>query len=88
MVFLIAAGLIGAAAGGALGYLTGGVGAVALGTGIGALAGVGAYGLGYALAGPRYGYPYPYPGGALPAYGYWPSLVYFQVPRFYYTSAY
>jgi len=86
VVFLLAAGLIGAAAGGTAGYLAGGLAGATLGAGVGAIAGVGAFGVAYALAGPRYGYPFPY--GALPAYGYWPSVILYPAPRLYYTTAY
>jgi hypothetical protein len=82
VVLLVAAGLIGAAAGGGVGYLTGGLTGAALGAGVGALAGVGSFAVGYALAGHGYWNLAPFPGSWCPYYLYPGS------PRLYYTTAY
>jgi hypothetical protein len=84
VILLLAAGaLLGAAAGGTVGYLTAGLAGATLGIGAGALAGLGSCAAAYALTRRVYWYPVPYPG-----YGYWCHPAFYPRPRLYYTTAY
>jgi hypothetical protein len=84
VILLLAAGaLIGAAAGGSLGYVAAGLTGAAIGVGAGAVAGFGIGAAAYALSRPVYLYPIPYP-----QYGYHYPPTFCARPRVYYTTAF
>jgi hypothetical protein len=82
-IFLLAGALLGAAAGGALGYTAAGLSGVALGVGVGALAGVGFGAAAYAFSRPVVLTPIPFP----QSYGYYGVPVVYAGPPLYYTTA-
>jgi len=84
-IFLLAAGaLVGAAAGGTIGYVAAGVTGAGIGIGVGALAGLGLGATAYALSRPVVMYPLPVPY----YYGsyYYPPATYPGRPVYYRTA--
>ena len=83
-IFLLAAGaLVGAAAGGTIGYVTAGMAGAGIGIGVGALAGLGIGATAYALSRPVVMYPLPVPHYYPPCY--YPSAAYPRYPVYYRT---
>ena len=79
MAFVLAAGLLGAAAGGAIGWGAAGLTGAGIGLAAGGLAGLGLGAAAWYAARPWYWYPYPYP-----AYAGYPAYPTYYYPAYYY----